>query len=204
MAGPFIPGVPKTDEIRVQSCLEMIEALRGKPYYVTEKADGTSLTVGKAFGRAWVCSRNGEVREDTNWYWKVTNQYSLLKVCPEDAAIQCELVGPGIQKNRLGLTALEIRVFDLWDLRGGEYWRWDAVQEFCQQHGLPTVRELQRGEAFDLSLEYLLNLADDLYPGTQNRREGIVVRPLVPIRMSTGDRLSFKVLSNSFLLQDEA
>ena len=41
------------------------------------------------------------------------------------------------------------------------------------------------------------------YAGTKNRREGLVVRPQVAARASTGDRLSFKVLNNEFLLKDE-
>lgn len=39
-------GPPKTDEPRVQSNLELLEALKGMPYYVTEKIDGSSGTFG--------------------------------------------------------------------------------------------------------------------------------------------------------------
>lgn len=43
-----------------------------------------------------------------------------------------------------------------------------------------------------------------LYAGTKQRKEGIVVRPLVEQRSVTlGGRLSFKVINNDFLLKDE-
>ena len=48
-------------------------------------------------------------------------------------------------------------------------------------------------------------MAKGNYPGTTNRREGIVVRPLKQMRSEAlgGSRLSFKVLNNDFLLKDE-
>ncbi len=50
----------------------------------------------------------------------------------------------------------------------------------------------------------LSGLAHGRYAGTSNRREGIVIRPLVPQRSPTlSGRLSFKVISNGFLLEDE-
>jgi RNA ligase (TIGR02306 family) len=55
--------IPKTDEIRVQSIPEIFDEVRGKEVFVTEKADGTSVTyfVREEFG---VCSRNLELKED--------------------------------------------------------------------------------------------------------------------------------------------
>ncbi|MDR1617947.1 MAG: RNA ligase (ATP), partial [Treponema sp.] len=35
-------GIPASDEIRLQSALELLDDLRGKPYYITTKMDGTS------------------------------------------------------------------------------------------------------------------------------------------------------------------
>jgi len=42
------------------------------------------------------------------------------------------------------------------------------------------------------------------YTGTRNRKEGIVVRPLVETPSATlSGRLSFKVINNDYLLKDE-
>lgn len=43
-----------------------------------------------------------------------------------------------------------------------------------------------------------------MYAGTKQRKEGIVVRPLVEQGSAVlGGRLSFKVINNDFLLKDE-
>lgn len=42
------------------------------------------------------------------------------------------------------------------------------------------------------------------YASTRQRKEGVVVRPLVEQTSATlGGRLSFKVINNDFLLEDE-
>ena len=63
----------------------------------------------------------------------------------------------------------------------------------------------EAAKTFDHTLEHYLALAQGVYPGTKNRKEGIVVRPLVERLSPTlgGGRLSFKVINNDFLLKDE-
>jgi RNA ligase (TIGR02306 family) len=205
IAGPFIPGVPKTDEIRIQSSLGMLTALRGQPYYITEKADGTSCTVGKIDGKIYVCSRNNEVTDGANVYWAAVRKYELNQKIRDGVALQFEVVGPGIQKNRLGLSEVEIRVFDIFNRMTGQYLPWDVVKERCSKEraDLPTVKLIERGESFNYCLDDLLEMAKGKYAGTNNNREGIVVRPLKYQRFLTGERLSFKCLNNEFLLKNE-
>lgn len=59
VAGPFPARVPKTDEIRLQSALGVLDELRGHDFVITTKLDGTSTTyfVDEA-GELVVCSRN--------------------------------------------------------------------------------------------------------------------------------------------------
>jgi hypothetical protein len=64
---------------------------------------------------------------------------------------------------------------------------------------------LIEGFMFDYkTIEELLIASKGLYKGTQNRREGIVIRPTVE-RYSTvlKGRMSFKVVDNEYLLKDE-
>jgi hypothetical protein len=69
---------------------------------------------------------------------------------------------------------------------------------------MPVVPEARRWDSFDATLDELLNLAQGVYTGTQNQREGIVVRPLQEHYSPTlGGRLSFKVLNNVYLLAEE-
>ena len=69
---------------------------------------------------------------------------------------------------------------------------------------LETVVRGADAEGFEHALERWLELARGLYAGTKNRKEGIVVRPLVESHSATlAGRLSFKVINNDFLLKDE-
>lgn len=84
-----------------------------------------------------------------------------------------------------------------------------AVQEFvaaARVLDIPTVRILEEGECFGHTLEELLEKARGKYPGTDNFREGIVVRPKKEVPRARvaalgHSRLSFKVINNDFLLK---
>ncbi len=206
VAAPFPALIPKTDEIRVQSALEVLDELRGRPYYVTVKIDGMSGTFARLDGDLTVCSRNYVLKEGDSAHWKVARRYALAERLPDGFSVQGEVCGPGVQKNRLGLTDLDLRVFSVFAVQQGRYLDWDDVVAFCVDRGLSTVLEVERGERFEHTLATLLELARGKYEGTKNRREGIVVRPLVEGNSDAlgGSRLSFKVLNNEFLLKDEA
>jgi RNA ligase (TIGR02306 family) len=60
--GKFPYFLHKTDEVRIQSAPELLEELSGKPYYITQKLDGTSSTFFKWKGKFGVCSRNLEMK----------------------------------------------------------------------------------------------------------------------------------------------
>lgn len=56
--------------------------------------------------------------------------------------------------------------------------------------------------AFSHDQASLLSLAEGHYPGTRNEREGIVIRPQTEnTSTALGGRLSFKAISNRFLLK---
>ncbi|MFY1829758.1 RNA ligase family protein [Myxococcus fulvus] len=211
VAGPFPGQVPKTDEIRLQSALGVLDELRGLDFYVTTKLDGTSSTFLRTLaGELVACSRNWALKPGKHPAWRVAEKYALANVLPPGFAIQGELCGPGIQKNRLGLDAVDLFVFSVHDTRTGHFLGHAEHIAFCERHGLRSVpvEHVVTGDAartFEHGLEHYLRLAQGLYPGTKNRKEGIVVRPLVERQSPTlgGGRLSFKVINNDFLLKDE-
>ncbi|MFP2963922.1 RNA ligase (ATP) [Myxococcus sp. 1LA] len=210
VAGPFPGQVPKTDEIRVQSALGVLDEIRGHDFFVTTKLDGTSGTFFRTLeGELVACSRNWALKRAGNPIWRMAEKYALDTVLPPGFAVQGELCGPGIQKNRLGLDALELFIFSVHDTRTGVFLGHEDFIAFCAEHGLRTVpvEHVVTGEAaraFDHSLEHYLKLAQGHYAGTTHRKEGIVVRPLVErLSPTLGGRLSFKVINNDFLLKDE-
>ena len=175
---PFPSFIPKTDEIRLQSALDVIEELRGSPYYITVKIDGMSGTLAKVDGEFMACTRNNVMKEGDSPVWCAARRYDLPDKLPDGFAVQGEVCGPSIQKNRLMLEDVDLRVFSVFRVRDGRYFDWDETLAFCREHGLVPVPEVQRGERFEHSLDSLLALAKGKYDGTKNRREGIVIRPL--------------------------
>lgn len=210
IAGPFPSLVPKTDEIRLQSALGVLDEIAGRDFVVTTKLDGTSITYFKDLDGAFVaCSRNWALAPGSGHAWDIARRLGLPESLPAGMAIQGELCGPGIQKNRLGLPRPEFFAFSV--VRADERRMLDHedAHAACEDLGVRTVpveRIVTGAEAaaFEHSLERWLDLARGTYEGTSNRKEGIVVRPLIEARSATlGGRLSFKVINNEFLLKDE-
>jgi RNA ligase (TIGR02306 family) len=194
-------GIPASDEIRIQSALELLEELKGKPYYITTKMDGTSGIVYYIDGKIGCCSRNKEIKdEESSLYWTPVYKYGLkekLAKLGRNIVITGEICGPGIQKNRLRLTDIDWYVFDVKDWDTGKYFPYDEAVKLCAELGLLTVPLEERGEQFDYSLETLLEKARGKYPSGLDK-EGIVVRStLFP------KAVSFKVLNNDALLKEK-
>jgi len=115
---PSFTGMHVTDEINIQSKVKALQELYGKPYYITTKWDGSSMTAiydatpSNPNGEFILASRNRwlEFSEDAidNWS-KAARKYNLPEILKNsDYGIQCELVAPGIQSNRAGLSEVEI------------------------------------------------------------------------------------------------
>lgn len=209
MAGNFPAQVPKTDEIRLQSALGVLDEIAGRDFYVATKLDGSSATYFRGADGFTACSRNWALKPGGNAVWRAAERYKLAEVLPEYLAVQGELCGPGIQKNRLGLAELDLFIFSAYDARRGVFLGYHELVETCAKLGLKMVpvEKVVTGDeakAYAHSLEGWLEASAGLYPGTKNRKEGIVVRPLEEARSEVlGGRMSFKVINNDFLLKDE-
>jgi RNA ligase (TIGR02306 family) len=209
IAGGFPAQVPKTDEIRLQSALGVLDEIAGRDFYVATKLDGSSATYFRDAEGFVACSRNWALHRGGNAVWRVAERYRLEEVLPEYLAVQGELCGPGIQKNRLGLAEPDLFLFSAYDARRGAFLGYHELVETCARLGLkmvPVERVVSGDEAraYAHSLDGWLEAARGLYPGTSNRKEGIVVRPLEEQPSAVlGGRMSFKVINNDFLLKDE-
>lgn len=205
ICGKFVPGVPKTNEPRIQSYVGALDELRGQAFYATVKLDGTSVTYAKLAGEFYVCSRNWRIREGNNKYWRLARRYGLIEGLPDGRALQGEICGPGIQKNRLGLREEDVFFFNYF-VFGIDYFGYRSLCRICKRLGLKSVpleMEVTGSQAklFMHSLEGWLYGAKGTYESGHDR-EGLVVRPIVEQYSATiGGRLSFKVLNNDFLLK---
>jgi len=139
---PF--GIPASDEIRLQSALEFLEELNGKPYYITTKMDGTSGIVYYIDGKIGCCSRNKEIKDEEGaLYWTPVYKYGLkekLKALGKNLVLTGEIIGPGIQKNKLRLTDIEWNVFDVKDWDANKYLAYDDAVKLCADLGWTRYR----------------------------------------------------------------
>jgi RNA ligase (TIGR02306 family) len=209
---PTLPtqyGFSKTDEPRIQSEPEFLAQFKGKKWYSTIKVNGTSFTglISPESGEPLICSRNlivpkpDDVEKSKNVYWIVAIKYGLtetLKKFPH-LAIQGEIYGPNILGNNLEVDELKLAIFSVYDMNKKRYCSMPELIDNCAQMGLEMVEIESKGDSFDFTLAELLEKAKGNYRGTQNPREGLVIRLQDEVYMDKSCwRASFKVISNDF------
>jgi RNA ligase (TIGR02306 family) len=197
----IFPGcIPKSDEERVQNSLDLLEQHKGKVFTVTEKLDGSSTTIFKFNHEFGICSRNYEMKEnDQNTIWRLAKQYDLPNTLPDGWAIQGECCGEGIQKNSLKLNRQDIFVFYVFNIETREYLLLKDALEFVKNLGMKHVPVIDGHFVLDCSIETIIEMANGKSLLNQNaNREGIVFR-----LDEAGDKISFKSISNHYLLKNE-
>lgn len=221
-AGNFPRYLRKTDETRLQSAPRVLHELVGRALYVTQKLDGTSCTIVNPppeldDAGVFACSRNMKLKRipsvdkiSNDWYNGIIDFHALDHRLPVGYAIQGEIVGPGIQGNKLRLTAHQMFVFNVYDIVRGTYLNYAQATDFVARLGMEFVPIIQEIYADDWAtyendnvLGFWLEAADGYYESGE-LQEGIVVRPMVETHsLALDGRLSFKVISNAFLLHEK-
>ena len=169
----------------------------------------------------------------------MARKYDLANKLPIGIAVQGEIMGPKIAGNKLELDEHDLFIFSIYDLNESRFFDLYEFLSFCSDYGLKTVPVegivVEPAEALDdmisavrhdfsipvsmcekddLNIDFFLRLSQGTYKGTNNRREGIVVRPVCNVDSPTlaglvnlttdSPRLTFKVLNNDYLLKDES
>ena len=203
--GFFPTFIPKTDEERIQN---MSDVLSG--FYVTEKVDGCSVTFYKKDGIFGVCSRNLELLDtEGNTQWRIARELNLPERLSDNFAIQGELVGEGIQKNPLKINGQTIYFYNVYkintfiDSARGMFLNFEDFKGFIESLSLKTAPIIDENFVLPKSVDVLLEYANGKSLINPNvAREGIVVRPKIESTYK-GRRLSFKAISNEYLLKEE-
>lgn len=198
--GKFPDFVPKTDQERVQNLTtEYVEwQAAGSEWEVTEKLDGSSMTVYVMGDDVGVCSRNLNLRETSgNSLWTVARRNELMdkiQYTKRNLALQGELVGEGIQGNPYRIRGQEFYLFDIYDIDAGRYLRPKERQALAAALNILQVPGLGI-QTLDCDVDQLLKMAEGksvLRADTE--REGLVFKHL-------SQPVSFKAISNKFLLK---
>ena len=189
----------------------VLERNRGRTFYVTEKLDGTSFTAFVRQGEFGICSRNlwMDETDESNVLVRVSKELRLedkLREARErlgfDLAIQAEVIGPGIQKNKYALQAVTLRVFNVLNV--------EIYKLLDHAESLALLAEMRIEPVPQLGTLVLDHTVDQLVAFSEGtsllnpkiQREGVVLRPLTEeYDEDIGGRLSFKAINPKFLLK---
>lgn len=148
-----------------------------------------------------------EKRQRRSIYWTVAKKSGVeekMREMGKNLALQGEICGPGIQKNRMELPEISLFIFSAYDIDSQQYISAENLFEICQQLGLKTVPIINTNKVFPIlkTVDDLIEDARGVYDRTSNNREGIVIRPMIE-KMSVwtpDNRMSFKVINEDYLL----
>jgi RNA ligase (TIGR02306 family) len=202
--GSFPSFLQRTDEERVQNISVEYSALcfqSKHQFYVTEKLDGSSATFYLNNGEFGVCSRNLELLEtEGNTFWKVAREMSIeekLRSLGRNICLQGELIGEGVQGNPYKLKGQTVKFFNVFDIDNHCKTTLREFLEVLTSLDLDFVPYLETPFLLPSTVEDMLKYAEGKSKLNQNtEREGVVVR-------SMDNSISFKAISNSFLLKEK-
>jgi ATP-dependent RNA circularization protein (DNA/RNA ligase family) len=138
---------------------------------------------GNAF---WATARRENVEE------KMRAEFGLA-----DFAVQGELIGPGIQGNIYKLSEPMFYVFDIYDIRRGEYVDPATRSAMVKSMELNHVPVIWHQWKLDADVDTLLAQAEgSSWLNKAQEREGIVFKQL-------DGGMTFKAISNKYLLGEK-
>jgi RNA ligase (TIGR02306 family) len=209
--GNFPAFLHKTDETRLQSEPNVLQEAISKGLVLvgTLKMDGTSFTAYRRDADFGVCSRNLDLKQtEDNAHWKMARKLKLEEILrsePRNLCIQGEMVGPGIQGNRMGFKEVDLYLFNLYDIDTGKYAGYNELVEFGKKHNIkvvPLVAQKDFGFGETATVSKMLEVALALNYDNGTPAEGIVWRSACDTYSDVlKGRMSFKTISSRFLLK---
>jgi RNA ligase (TIGR02306 family) len=210
--GRFPSHSIKTDEERIQNLKEEYEFFKQHIWIATEKLDGTSATFYIKDEEFGVASRNLDLKENgTNSFWVFARANNLeykmrlfmgahnLKAL----TLQGELIGEGIQGNKYRIKGQTVRFFRIFDPITYKFFSYEEFIMALDEMGLVSVPIIDDEFTLPDKFEDLITYADGRSALYDTAREGVVFVAKDPAEDYQG-RLSFKVISNKFILKHDA
>lgn len=209
--GNFPSFIRKTDQERCQNLQKNIFVdWKDLEWEISLKLDGSSLTGYYNNGETGICSRNLELMDNDknsgNSFIQTFNSSGLkdaIKSIGRNVAVQGEMMGEKIQGNRENLTGTILFIFDVFDI--------DNQQYMTPQDRLEFINLLfKNGYTGDIapilnSKTTLHNIGisniTDLISFADGESINNPVREGVVFKCVTNGDISFKAISNKFLLK---
>lgn len=189
----------KTDSERVQNIGQRTWGeIQTKGWVATEKVDGSSVSVVlDEAGELIVCSRNYIVGEGSVHHRAVMAADWKDLLVP-GMVVQGEVVGPGVNGNRLQLTETRIIIFDVWQdrkLTPRHEWPSWATENAVPVYSLPLPKTQ------DEAVEQVNGIKSLINPKVQ--AEGIVWHTSDGSVLNGLGRSTWKAINNRYLLKTE-
>lgn len=209
--GNFPHFIRKSDQERVQNLKRQYgdAVASGEEFNVTFKLDGSSFTgyLRDHDGEitTGVCSRNLELKIDEdnegNLFIQTFRKYDIdaklrayHQATGRSIAVQGEMVGPGIQSNFEKLEAVELYIYNVFDIDTQRYLLAGETRHVCNDLDLQMVPTFHVRFVLPATIGELLAIADGPSGLNGKFREGIVLKSL------TRD-FQFKAISNNYLIK---
>ena len=202
--GMFPSHIPKTDQERIQNLSTELEEWKAEKltWEVTEKLDGSSMTVYIIDGEVGVCSRNLDLKpnkDNSLWATAYKNEIDVKLIQSlSNLAIQGELVGNGIQGNMYKMRDQEFYVYDIYDIDAGRYFTPAERVAYCKAWDIKHVPVFKSADMLSTeSVADLLMQAEGksvMGDISGPEREGLVFK-------CNEKAVSFKAISNRFLMK---
>lgn len=178
---------------------------------ITEKLDGSSMTVYRYQGESGVCSSNIELKlnDNQNKFVNVAIRDGLLRALEQldlNVALQGELCGPGIQGNKCELKTEQFFLYDVWLIENSRYAtreeRYDILSKLNTPiNHVPVILDKVSFESLRIrTRNCILDLAYGASALHKTHREGLVFKSHT---VHNGYIPSFKVINNTFLLNEQ-
>lgn len=205
--------IPKTDETRVQVLQELLTKYKGTKCYITEKLDGSSITIYQINGKFGVCSRNIDLKRDPeDRFWKAALALDLENKLKthykgQNIALQGELIGEGVQGNKYKLKGNVINFFNVFFVKEFRYGNIRELLDICIELNISEVPILNVDFMLPDSIPELVEMSKGQSVFGVTIREGIVIRPMEEITDNdlhcqlVKNRISFKSVNPEFLLK---
>ena len=163
-----------------------------------------------------MCSRNVDLKKEAgNTFWDTVEAMGIESKLRTSArgkrnlALQGELIGEGIQGNKLKIKGYTIRFFNVFDIDEQRYFNFFSFKAAIENMGLETVPVITETMVLNDNIEELVEAAKgNSVVCSSAKREGIVIRPLEETEefdeargYLVRNRLSFKAINPEFLLK---
>lgn len=192
-----------------QNFPEVLTEFKGVRCFVTEKLDGSSISLICHKRKFYVCSRNLVVTNKNTSYWQIAEKYDIekkLKSFPENIAIQGEIIGSGVQGNKYKIERKDFYLFNIWLIDRQRYMGLNEMRHFCTEYGFKMVPVMDDNFVLNHTVDELIEYSKGKSVLHDVMREGIVIRDAESKKQSIrgiGGRLSFKVKNPDFLIKYE-